>query len=364
MYCVVLQSKVSVLEDTLRDKQDEIRQLASELKQQQEQVSHQQTPPSPPPTGYDITLQTSFTASTPEKPSTVKENSSEQVHQTLQPSSTASGNKRVKELSSSTGERRVKSSTRSKRVKSPVKRVSGVNEADVSLDNEMRLAGFEMTDPYDSSEGLGFSDTNLDGSSLLSLEEDGLKKNVVDDGCKIEGGGSEAVVTRPHEPPSEHQRVAWLEGDGERLVQSSEGSGDGVRTIVEISSASEPTTAAVSHDISRESHDIDGASHDIDGASHDTVSGSHDIDGASHDTVSGSHDIDVASHDIVSESHDVDGVKTNTAVSGRGDDGIGGIIDLEDLAEPDSAEELVSSTSDIEPTTIPKNTGIGTYVQS
>ena len=345
MYCVVLQSKVSVLEDTLRDKQDEIRQLASELKQQQEQVSHQETPPSPPPTGYDITLQTSFTASTPEKPSKVKESSSEQVHQTLQPSSTASGNKRVKELSSSTGERRVKSSTRSKRVKSPVKRVSGVNEADVSLDNEMRLAGFEMTDPYDSSEGLGFSDTNLDGSSLLSLEEDGLKKkkNVVDDGCSIEGGGNEARVTRQHELPSEHQRVAWLEGDGERLVQS----GDGVRTIVEISSGSEPTTAAVSHDIVSGSHDISRESHDIDGASHDTVSGSHDID--------------VASHDVVSESHDIDGVKTNTAVSGRGDDGI---IDLEDLAEPDSAEELVSSTSDIEPTTIPKNTGIYTYVQS
>lgn len=51
---------------------------------------------------------------------------------------------------------------------------------DTSLESEMRVAGVEVADPYDSSEGVGFSDSNLDevpGSthSLESFKSDKLK---------------------------------------------------------------------------------------------------------------------------------------------------------------------------------------------
>lgn len=41
-----------------------------------------------------------------------------------------------------------------------------------SLDCEMKAAGVEITDPYDSSEGAGFSDTNLSTLSLESIKND------------------------------------------------------------------------------------------------------------------------------------------------------------------------------------------------
>ena len=78
------------------------------------------------------------------------------------------------ELAPGAAERRVKSAKR-ERGKSPTKRIGGVVEANTSLDNEMRSAGFDMADSYDSSECVTFSDTNLEGSSLLSFEEEGGK---------------------------------------------------------------------------------------------------------------------------------------------------------------------------------------------
>lgn len=49
-----------------------------------------------------------------------------------------------------------------------------------SLESEMRVAGVEVTDPYDSSEGIGFSDSNLDEvpdstHSLESFKSDKMK---------------------------------------------------------------------------------------------------------------------------------------------------------------------------------------------
>ena len=54
---------------------------------------------------------------------------------------------------------------------------------DTSLDSEMRVAGVEMIDPYDSSEGVGFSDSNLDEipnstHSLESFKSDRLKEEL------------------------------------------------------------------------------------------------------------------------------------------------------------------------------------------
>ena len=162
-----LQAKVEELEEALRGKQDQIKQLASEL-------DSQPPPPSlpthqPPPPSHDVSLQTSFDSPSPQKPS--PEKPSDTSHPT--PALPAVGGpNRVKDRPSSSGERRVKSAGRSRRVRSPVKR-SDAGEADTSLDNEMRELGFELTDSYDSSEGVGFSDTNLEGSSALLLDDEG-----------------------------------------------------------------------------------------------------------------------------------------------------------------------------------------------
>ena len=80
---------------------------------------------------------------------------------------------------STPSENRVKSETITtllgrERVKSPIHRDVGKRRSsspktsvvsdplDSSLDNEMKAVGVELTDPYDSSECVGFSDTNLD----------------------------------------------------------------------------------------------------------------------------------------------------------------------------------------------------------
>ena len=209
--------KVAELEDTLKEKQLQIRQLATELDEQQD--SHRQPSPLPPP-ACDVALQTSFTPS-PDKlttgnppplsqPGTQAPPSS---HAHAPSSSTNTSNRRVKHSDhpSSTGERRVKSASKSRRIKSPTKRASavgsgGVAGADVSLDNEMRLAGYDITDPYDSSEGVAFSDTNLDGSGVLSFDEEGMR-----------GGGESGMLTRS--PATTMSDIGRVKLEGERQAE-------------------------------------------------------------------------------------------------------------------------------------------------
>ena len=213
---------------SLRGKQDQIKQLASELDRQPSSSSHPphpHPPPPPPPSACDVSLQTSLSLSSPEKPvlSSNPTFAPPPVSDTnVAPPSGATGCKGVNNI---TSERRVKSAGRSRRVKSPVKRAgaSGSGEVDISLDNEMRLVGVELTDSYDSSEGVWFSDTNLDGSSvLMSLDEEG-------GGGRREGagGGGEGVRGTTGSP-----QLAWVEG--ERLPASDAGSeahGERGRTV-------------------------------------------------------------------------------------------------------------------------------------
>ena len=203
--CCPTQGKVAELEEEVREKQLQIRQLATELDQQQ------------PAAASDVGLQTSFNAS-PEKtspshetlsPQSTKESPSSRTQSHPPPTSvapsTSASDRRVKssDRPSNTGERRVKSAGKSRRIKSPSKRTSatgsgGVEDADVSLDNEMRLAGYDLTDPYDSSEGVAFSDTNLDGSSMLSFDDEGTRE-----------GGESAMSTRS--PGSGREKGAAVE---------------------------------------------------------------------------------------------------------------------------------------------------------
>lgn len=219
MYSMV-QGKVTELEGVVREKQDQIRQLATELDQQQG-ASCQPSPPPPPPT-CDIALQTSLTPS-PEKgdSSVLVTQSGKQPTIPSSSSGTTGGERRVKHSEHSTGERRVKSANKL-RIKSPVKRTSasasgGVTDADVSLDNEMRLAGYDITDPYDSSEGVGFSDTNLDGSSMLSLDVEGVRD------C------GEGVLSGRSVTSGENE----LGREGERQAEAPEGDNKPVQELTE-----------------------------------------------------------------------------------------------------------------------------------
>ena len=234
------QTKVEELEVTVRGKQDEIKQLASELDRQPPsslpQQSSQPPPPPPPPSSSarDVSLQTSFSPS-PEKP---EPSPAPPPSTTDSAAHSATGSKGIK---SSLGERRCKSAGRARRIKSPVKRSGalGSGEADVSLDNEMRLVGVELTDSYDSSEGVGFSDTNLDGSSvLLSLDEEGARR-------ELAAGGGRGV--------SESPQLAWMEGErlGESGETRSEGHGERGRTV-----GDEEVGSGGSRDITRGSGDL------------------------------------------------------------------------------------------------------------
>ena len=244
------------LEEALREKQAEIRRLASELDQQQ------RVPQSSPPLHpmCDVSLQTNLSPS-PQIQKLGNITLSAAIPPSHPPPPASSCDRSVKDRPSSAGERRVKSAGKSRRLKSPVKRSSGAGEADESLDNEMRLAGYELTDPYDSSEAPGFSDTNLDGSSILSMEE-------VAEGARgdLEAEGVGVIKRPPFEATSDLHRLGWVGQEGEGFL-------DGLSPSL-----------AQSHDISRESQDTSRGSHDTSRESHDTARESHDITTESHDS--------------------------------------------------------------------------------
>lgn len=88
------------------------------------------------------------------------------------------------------------------RIRSPVRlrshspKTSSGDLMDSSLDNEMRAAGVDFNDSFDSSEGVGFSDTNIDTSAL----ESDLSLATREEG----GDPSKAVDSSPH-------RTSWTE---------------------------------------------------------------------------------------------------------------------------------------------------------
>ena len=79
------------------------------------------------------------------------------------------------------GRRRVKSPVHREASKIPIGNSRSGGELDVSLENEMRAAGIEVNDSFDSSEGIGFSETTLDdllgsAQSLESFKSDQVGK--------------------------------------------------------------------------------------------------------------------------------------------------------------------------------------------
>ena len=96
------------------------------------------------------------------------------------------------------------------RIRSPVRRglrshsprTSSGDLMDSSLDNEMRAVGVDVNDSYDSSEGIGFSDTNVESSVLGS-----------DHSLVIKEEGSDPSVKKLS--PSSH-KTAWTEDSSDQ----------------------------------------------------------------------------------------------------------------------------------------------------
>jgi len=96
---------------------------------------------------------------------------------------------------------------RSPKRRPPMPRTSSGEIHDTSLDHEMRAAGFSLNESGDSSEGVGFSDSNLD---VAELELDPAHKTQRQDGPplpkvaweekKTEGGAGGGVLQRETDP--------------------------------------------------------------------------------------------------------------------------------------------------------------------
>ena len=223
--------KVGELEREVGEKQQQMKQLAAEL--DGVEMERQAALQTHRPDTADAALQVSLTLSSPERAATAV-NTRSPTHSNRLHSPTA-------------GERRVKSGRKSSRdrVTSPlgykVQRsiggTSGVGvtgEADISLDNEMRLAGCEITDPYDSSEGVGFSDTNLDCSGV-SLDEEGAREAGGDSVTSLRGGGGgggemggmhalERDVEKKTEEERKEEEEAGREGETRERAEEEMGS--------------------------------------------------------------------------------------------------------------------------------------------
>lgn len=91
-------------------------------------------------------------------------------------------------------------------------RTSSGDLMDSSLDNEMRAAGVDVNDSFDSSEGVGFSDTNVESSVL------GSDHSLV---TREEGGDPSVVLARKksQQVDSSPHRTAWAE-DGTDQAQA------------------------------------------------------------------------------------------------------------------------------------------------
>ena len=150
------QRRVLQLESTVSDKEQQCRELRVAM----EELKPTSRPP-PPPQVTEIGLQTEQ----------LEFHRTEVVSMQHHPGGS----------SGTGGRRRVKSPVHRKTSKGPIGNSRSGGELDVSLENEMRAAGIEVNDSFDSSEGVGFSETTLDdllgsAQSLESFKSDQVGK--------------------------------------------------------------------------------------------------------------------------------------------------------------------------------------------
>ena len=197
------------LQNNLREKELENAQLKAAAEKQPAAVQtadvgiQSQTNPAETPT----TTTTTTDVTTPPKPATARRHDTT----TTTTTTTSTSNKRH---------------SASGRIRSPVRRgfrhssprTSSGDLLDSSLDNEMRAAGVDVNDSYDSSEGVGFSDTNLDTS------ENSLAANLSAGELPVTASSSKRGVSST----SPVRRTAWGSGDGEQAQQQQRVNGEGV----------------------------------------------------------------------------------------------------------------------------------------
>lgn len=135
--------------------------------------------------------------------------------------------------SASSTKRRIKSPVR-KSLRSHSPRTSSGDVLDSSLDNEMRAAGYEVNDSFDSSEGVGFSDTNIDTSLLESDNSLAIKEDIK---AKLPKTGHSSKLAWEEGHPDQAQATG---GGGQNLMQNRQEQGDledGEVVITEMSTA-------------------------------------------------------------------------------------------------------------------------------
>ena len=156
-FLLFFQRRVLQLESTVSDKEQQCRELRVAM----EELKPTSGPPPPPPQVTEIGLQTEQ----------LEFHRTEVVSVQHHPGGS----------SGTGGRRRVKSPVHKKTYKGPIGNSRSGGELDVSLENEMRAAGVEVNDSFDSSEGVGFSETTLDdllgsAQSLESFKSDQVGK--------------------------------------------------------------------------------------------------------------------------------------------------------------------------------------------
>lgn len=153
-----------------------------------------------------VRLQTSLNVHADAKPSIQTADVGIQSHRTAEPATPPEATQKIKSRSDSSSKRFPKD-----RIRSPVQRgmgsprTSSGDQLDLSLDNEMRAVGVDVSDSFDSSEGVGFSEASIHGSDhFLATKEEGGDSSVA---------ASKDLQQHDSSPshPSHHHRMAWEE---------------------------------------------------------------------------------------------------------------------------------------------------------
>ena len=160
-------------------------------------------------------LETSLNVHT--KPSIQTADVGIQSHRTAEPAMPPEATQKIKSRSDSPSKRFPK-----ERIRSPVRRgmrsprTSSGDLLDSSLDNEMRAAGIDVNDSFDSSEGIGFSEASiLESDHSLAMRE--------------EGGGSSVAASKKLQHDSSpshhhhHHRMAWEEDQAQATTNAPTG---------------------------------------------------------------------------------------------------------------------------------------------
>lgn len=198
------QSQVERLENRVAERDEMNAELRAALNSLQTQAT-----PTPPSQTADInTSSRPHPQTSSESPNTTVTTIDESRQTSAPPTTNSATPGALAEVRPSETGKRYSSGNR---VRSPVKRglkTSSGELLDSSLDNEMRAVGIEFNDSFDSSEGVGFSDSNLD-TSILS--DHSLPAAAAAVASSTPGRGGDEGNEGHHGNSEQTHKVAWEE---------------------------------------------------------------------------------------------------------------------------------------------------------